>query len=124
MATAWLDKVRLVYLPARTSHKTQALDRSVFSALKNYFRQGTKALASFTASAAVNKRRFLYCYTDASMLGMSARNIISGFRNTGIWPLDPSKVLEDPEAVLESQALPARPETPPPKPTSRHGPRC
>lgn len=116
MATAWLNKVQLVYLPAHTSHKTQPLDRSVFSALKSYFRQATKALASFTASAAVNKRRFLYCYRDTSKLGMSARNIISGFRNTGIWPLDPSKVLDDPEAVLESQALPVRPKTPPPEP--------
>ena len=116
MATAWLNKVQLIYLPAHTSHKTQPLDRSVFSALKNYFRQATKALASFTASAAVNKRRFLCCYREASNLGMAARNVISGFRNTGVWPLDPSKVLEDPEAVLESQALPARPETPPPKP--------
>ncbi|KAK4120407.1 hypothetical protein N657DRAFT_649205 [Parathielavia appendiculata] len=115
MATAWLNKVQLVYLPAHTSYKTQPLDHSVFSALKNYFRQATKALASFTASAAVNKRRFLYCYRDASRLGMSARDIISGFRNT-----DP----EAPITVLESQALPARPETPPPKPTTEQGPRC
>ncbi|KAL2139688.1 hypothetical protein VTI28DRAFT_4858 [Corynascus sepedonium] len=46
----------------------------------------------------------------------SARSIISGSRNTGIWSLDPSKVSEDSEAVLESQAFPARPETPSPTP--------
>jgi 4-hydroxybenzoate polyprenyltransferase len=116
MATAWLNKVQLVYLPAHTSHKTQPLDRSIFSALKNYFRQATKALASFIVSAAVNKRRFRYCHRDIFKLGMSARNLISGFRDTGIWPLDSSKVLQDPEAVLESQAFPIRPKTPSPEP--------
>jgi 4-hydroxybenzoate polyprenyltransferase len=91
----------LLYLLAHTSHKIQPLDKSVFSALKTYFRQNTKALAYFTASAPVNKQRFPLCYRDASRRGMIAHNIISGFRNTGIWPYNPSKVLDDPEAFLQ-----------------------
>jgi 4-hydroxybenzoate polyprenyltransferase len=106
MFLAHRHKVQLLYLPAHTSHKTQPLDRSVFSALKNYFRQNAKALAGFTASAAINKQRFLYCYKDASARGMAPRNIISGFRATGIWPYDPSKVQDDPEAVIEDGASP------------------
>ena len=58
MLLAHRNKVQLLYLPAHTSHKTQPLDRSVFSALKTYFRQNAKALAGFTASAAINKQRF------------------------------------------------------------------
>ena len=112
MLLAHRNKVQLLYLPAHTSHKTQPLDRSVFSALKTYFRQNAKALAGFTASAAINKQRFLFCYRDASARGMAPRNIISGFRATGIWPYNPSQVLDDPEAVLEDGVPPALPPTP------------
>ena len=38
---------------------------------------------------------------------MSSRNLISGFRNTGIWPLDLSRILNDLEAVMEDAKLPA-----------------
>ncbi len=112
MLLAYRHKVQLLYLPAHTSHKTQPLDRSVFSALKNYFRQNAKAIAGFTASVAINKQRFLYCYRDASARGMAPRNIISGFRATGIWPYDPSKVQDDPEAVIEDRPPPTLPPTP------------
>jgi 4-hydroxybenzoate polyprenyltransferase len=121
MYLAWINRVQLLYLPAHTSHKTQPLDRSVFSPLKNYFRQNTKSMVHFTASAPINKRRFLYCYRDASETGMSARNIVSGFRETGIWPLNPSKVLDDTTAVLQPKAPPATPPTAeerPPSPTN------
>jgi 4-hydroxybenzoate polyprenyltransferase len=113
MWLAWKNKVQLVYLPPHTSHKTQPLDRSVFGPLKSYFRDLTKALAGYSGSAPVNKQRFLRCYRDASKLGVSVKNLESGFRKTGIWPLDPSQVLDDPEAVLDDEALPARPPTPP-----------
>ncbi|KAK3364933.1 hypothetical protein B0T24DRAFT_712305 [Lasiosphaeria ovina] len=93
--------------------KPQPLDRSVFSPLMNYFRQNTKALAGFTSSAPINKQRFLFCYRDASARGMSARNILSGFRNTGIWPYSPARILDDPEAFVNKGALPARPSPPP-----------
>ena len=106
---AFRNKVQLLYLPAHTSHKTQPLDRSVFSPLKNYFRQATKALAAFSASAPINKRRFLSCYLEASKLGVSTRNLISGFRNTGIWPLNPGRILNDPEAIIEDSSPPIVP---------------
>jgi hypothetical protein len=106
---AFRHNVQLLYLPPHTSHKTQPLDRSVFSPLKNYFRQATKALATFTATAPVNKQRFLACYQKASARGVCPRNLISGFRNTGIWPLNPGKILNDPEAIVEDNSLPAVP---------------
>jgi len=53
--TAYSNRVFVLFLPPHTSHKTQPLDRSVFSALKNYFRQNTKALAHCRNSAPANK---------------------------------------------------------------------
>lgn len=112
MVMAHRHRVQLLYLPAHTTHKTQPLDRSVFSALKNYFRQNTRVFGTAVASAPVNKQRFLYCYRDAARRGMSARNIISGFRETGIWPYDASKILNDPEAIVEERRPPEQPSTP------------
>jgi 4-hydroxybenzoate polyprenyltransferase len=43
---------------------------------------------------------------------MAPRNIISGFRATGIWPYDPSKVQDGPDAVIEDGVPPALPPTP------------
>ncbi|KAK4198013.1 hypothetical protein QBC40DRAFT_298770 [Triangularia verruculosa] len=64
------------------------------------------------ASAPVNKQRFLYYYRDAARRGMSARNVISGFKKTGIWPYDPSKILDNPEAIVEERRPPEQPSTP------------
>jgi len=58
------------------------------------------------APAPVNKQRFLYCYSDAARRGMSARNIISGFRKTGIWPYGSSQIMGDPKAIDEVRRPP------------------
>lgn len=108
------NRVQLLFLPSHSSHKSQPLDRSVFSPLKNYFRQNTKVLAHCRASAAANKQRFLLCYRDASRRGCSVSNIRSGFQKTGIWPFKPSAILDDPEALIGDAPPPQeRPRTPP-----------
>ena len=61
-----LNRVFILYLPSHSSHKSQPLDRSIFSPLKNYFRQNTKALTHYKASSPANKQRFLLYYRDAS----------------------------------------------------------
>ena len=78
------NRVQLLFLPAYISHKTQPLDRSVFSPLKNYFRQNTKALAHCCSSAPANKQRFLLCYKNTLRRGYSVPNIRNSFRKTGI----------------------------------------
>jgi len=108
------NRVQLLFLPAHTSHKTQPLDRSVFSPIKNYFRQNTKALAHCRNSAPANKQRFLLCYRDASRRGCNVPNIRSSFRKTGIWPFNPSAILDDRKALV-GDAPPPRPRTPTPE---------
>ena len=39
-------------------------------------------------------------YREAREEGFTKRNIRSGFRKSGIWPLNPSTVLDDPKAVI------------------------
>lgn len=113
MLTAFLNKVHLLYLPPHTSHKTQPLDRSVFSPLKTYFRQETAPLAGCRTTTPLNKQRWLLAYRDASIKGCTARNIRSGFKKTGIWPFDPAQILEDREALVgDSPPPPDRSPTP------------
>jgi 4-hydroxybenzoate polyprenyltransferase len=45
-------------------------------------------------------------YKEASERGMRARNVISGFRKTGIWPICRARILDDPEAIMEPEAVP------------------
>jgi hypothetical protein len=109
MRIAFQSKVQLLFLPPHTSHKTQPLDRSVFAAVKAYFREGAADLADHITSAPVNKQRFLLLYRDASERGVRSANLRSGFRQTGIWPLDRNQILQDAEAVIEPEAAPTTP---------------
>ncbi len=88
MYTAWKNRVQILYLPAHTSHITQPLDVGIFSPLKNYFHQEMRSFASFSATAPVQKQRFLRCYYIASRKAFDPRNIRAAFRGAGIWPVD------------------------------------
>ncbi len=109
---AYKARVQLLYLPPHTSHKTQPLDRSMFSPLKHFFREEVQRLAPFSGNAPIYKHRFLKYYKKASGLGMTSHNLRSGFRKTGIWPLDPSQILDDLKAILDPDILPAQPSPP------------
>ena len=71
-------------------------------------------MAHCRSSAPANKQRFLLCYRDASRRGCSVPNIRSGFRKTGIWPFNPSAILDDRKALV-GDAPPPRPRTPTPE---------
>ncbi|XP_065669419.1 uncharacterized protein LOC136088752 [Hydra vulgaris] len=82
------NHVCMMTLPPHTSHKTQPLDRSVFSPMKTYF---NAAANSWMLS---NPRQTITIYEMASLIrqawekSSTPTNIMSGFRVTGIWPYD------------------------------------
>jgi hypothetical protein len=45
-------------------------------------------------------------YREASARGACSENLISGFLKIGIWPIDRNKILDDPEAIMEPEAVP------------------
>ncbi|KAM5528598.1 transposase [Fusarium oxysporum f. sp. phaseoli] len=79
MATCFLNNVYCCYLPAHCSHGLQPLDNGVFNALKAAYRRELERFASLTDSAPMDK------------------NILSGWRVTGNWPISRSKALRHPE---------------------------
>lgn len=80
--------VTLLTIPPHTSHKLQALDVSVFGPFQNYY---NSAADSWMYR---NPGQTLTIYHVAELVGqafekaMTPTNIKSGFRKTGIFPLD------------------------------------
>ncbi|OBS15188.1 hypothetical protein FPOA_13930 [Fusarium poae] len=105
----WLERV---YLPQTTpadesdarliisyghgSHATP-LDNGVFNALKAAYRRELERFASLTDSAPMDKVNFIRAYAKARRVGMTKKNILSGWRVTGNWPISRAKALRHPE---------------------------
>ncbi|KAM5529670.1 transposase [Fusarium oxysporum f. sp. phaseoli] len=97
MATCFLNNVYCCYLPAHCSHDLQPLDNGVFNASKAAYRKELQKLASLTDSALVDKTNFIKAYAKAREVGMTKKNILSGWRVTGNWPISRRKALMHPE---------------------------
>ncbi|KAM5528247.1 transposase [Fusarium oxysporum f. sp. phaseoli] len=97
MAMCFLNNVYCCYLPAHCSHGLQPLDNGVFNASKAAYRKGLQKLAALTDSAPVDKVNFIKAYAKAREVGMTKKNILSGWRVTGNWPISRRKALMHPE---------------------------
>ncbi|KAJ0127419.1 hypothetical protein HZ326_29481, partial [Fusarium oxysporum f. sp. albedinis] len=97
MATCFLNNVYCCYLPAHCSHGLQPLGNGVFNALKAAYRRELERFASLTDSAPMDKVNFIRAYAKARRVGMTKKNILSGWRVTGNWPISRSKALRHPE---------------------------
>lgn len=87
-------------LPSHTSHKLQPCDVSVFGPLKTAYREQVEHLERRGANA-VNKEHFVLLYGRARDAALTARNIRSGWSKAGLFPFNPSRVLEGMSAPTE-----------------------
>src|SRR3954452_2674477 len=97
MATCFLNNVYCCYLPAHCSHGLQPLDNGVFNASKAAYRRELEKLTSLTDCAPMDKVNFIRAYAKAREVGMTKKNILSGWRLTGNWPISRVKALRHPE---------------------------
>lgn len=97
MALCFLNNVYCCYLPSHCSHGLQPLDNGIFNAVKAAYRKELGKLASLSDSVPVDKVNFIRAYTKAREVGMTSKNILSGWRVTGNWPISRSKALQHPE---------------------------
>lgn len=111
MATCFLSNVYCCYLPAHCSHGLQPLDNGVFNASKAAYRKELEKLASLTDSTPVDKVNFIRAYAKAREVGMTIKNIRSGWRVTGNWPISRAKALRHPE--IQADKVEASPEPAP-----------
>ena len=99
------NDILLMILPPHSSHLTQPLDVGVFGPLKKHMAAEIEPLMR-TGITRVQKVEWLTAFVAAHAKAVSAKNILGGFRGTGIHPFLPTKVLR-------------RVASPPPKPQSR-----
>ena len=85
-------QVVLCTLPPHTAHLTQPLDRSCFGPLKSSWRQMCQAFCAKNPGEAVRIYDFSYLFSQAWFKSMTLKNITSGFKVTGVFPVDKNAV--------------------------------
>ena len=75
-------------LPPHTTHIAQPLDRGCYSPLKTVWRQVCHDFRSSNPGRTVTRYEFSRLFSEAWFKAMTAPNIISSFKITGICPLD------------------------------------
>ncbi len=98
------NNIQLLYLPPHSSHVLQPLDLSVFGPLKEAYRRHLGFVNQFCCSTVVGKRNFLLCYRKARSKAFIAKTIQSGWRTTGLWPVNLAKPLLNPFLLENSNA--------------------
>jgi len=84
----------LVILPPHSTHRLQPLDVGIFAPLANaYSYKIDELIQSSFGFSRVTKQIFWRLFNTAWQSALSRQNIRSAFASPGIYPLDPSKVL-------------------------------
>ena len=66
-----------------------------FRPLKTVYRRAVAETGIPTLLALASKQRFITTYKDARNKCLNSSNIEAGFEATGLWPLQPSRVLNE-----------------------------
>ena len=82
------EQVIVFCLPPHSTHKTQPLDKGVFGPLKKAWRDECHSYMVNNPGKIVTRYQFSLLFNCAWMKAMTPHNIISGFRVTGIYPID------------------------------------
>ena len=93
----WCEKnnVHVALYPPHSTHRLQPLDVSLFSPLANFYSQNLDNWILETSGlSSMSKREFWKLFYPAFKAAFSEENIESGFRKTGLRPLDAEAVLQ------------------------------
>jgi DDE superfamily endonuclease len=104
----------LLYLPPHISHILQPLDLSIFRAMKALYQKAIRKLIKGDISK-VRKDQFVKIYFEIRAQSMSKANVESGWRKSGIYPLNSDQPLNTP--FIKEQV--ARERLPPPESTPK-----
>jgi hypothetical protein len=99
------NKILTLCMPAHTSHILQPLDVSCFGPLKKAYGSQIENKLRLGINH-INKEEFIPAFVIAHQQAMTTRNIISGFKATGLVPFDPDQVLSQLGPVVEATPSP------------------
>jgi hypothetical protein len=86
------NNIILCRLPSHTSHKLQPCDVGVFAPLKTAYRNEVERLNRGGIDQ-IGKEHFTSLYKPARDKAFTKRNILAGWATTGLFPLNPDRVL-------------------------------
>jgi hypothetical protein len=90
----WKKRIIPYCFIPRTTHGCQPLDDTPFQVLKHYYKQ-YKTDAAFCGGDPSNKAKFFAGIHEVRMKSLTKRTIRNGFRETGIWPVNSDRDLEN-----------------------------
>ena len=80
-------------LPPHTTHITQPLDNGCFGALKTYWKEECHSYMLKNPGRVVTQFQFSELFSHAWSRGMTMSNIISGFKCTGVYPVNRNAII-------------------------------
>jgi hypothetical protein len=86
------NNIILCRLPSHASHKLQPCDVAVFSSLKDAYREQVDRLERGGVNT-IGKQHFTSLYSPARERAFTTKNIKAGFAASGLFPLNPDRVL-------------------------------
>jgi hypothetical protein len=89
-----INRIILFFLPPHSSHILQPLDVGVFSVYKHYHSEAVED-ATVTGCEKFTKDEFLSAIASIRSKTFKLSTIKLGFRLTGLWPINPSLVLDN-----------------------------
>ena len=97
------NNVHLLCLPAHTTHILQPLDVGVFKSFKSNFSKACSKYLSKHPGRVVTNDKLALLVAEAWPSSFTAVNIMSGFKKSGVYPLNPGEVTD--RQLAPSKAL-------------------
>ena len=97
------ERVIVFCLPPNTTHRTQPLDKGCFSPLKSHWKYECSAYLKANPGKVVTRYQFSELFGKAWVKGMTMKNIIGGFKVTGIYPFNPEALLPKSSSPIPSR---------------------
>lgn len=89
------DDIVLYCLPSNTTHELQPLDKSVNRSYEHYWDEEVLLYAYQHPNQKLTKMRFNKKFTKVWSRCMTQKNIVNGFRTTGLYPYNPNAIPEE-----------------------------
>ena len=87
-------RILLTILPPHSTHRLQPLDVSLFRPLATHYTNGLSDLMFKSLGlVSMSKRSFWQVFWPAWLHSFTIKNVSSGFKQTGIWPINPDIIL-------------------------------
>ncbi len=80
-------------MPLHASYILQPFDLSMFGPIKTYYCTAIGNLIYQLDNCPMDKRSFLECYSKVRQRGLNEKNVLAGWKATGLWPINRAKPL-------------------------------